>query len=107
MWYTVLPQDHKSNELTNIIIDPVFLTCLLTLLDLGTRLNKTTGRTSTIDLTLASPNLPTDFTIRIPETFSSDHYPVLTTFHMLEDYRNTYQVKEMKLWSLKKERLPA
>ena len=57
MWYTTSQQDQQSFAFAGYILEPDSNLCLITACDLGTRLNVTNGKNSTLDLSLVPYSL--------------------------------------------------
>ncbi|KZR96595.1 Uncharacterized protein APZ42_008980, partial [Daphnia magna] len=55
--------------------------CLITPKDLRTRVDPSTGKQSTIDLTFVSPRLAATATVRKGPHLGSDHFPLITTLN--------------------------
>lgn len=55
--------------------------CIITPIDLGTRVDPSSGKNSTIDLTFTSPGLAATATIKLGPYLGSDHFPVITTLN--------------------------
>ncbi|KAK2716690.1 uncharacterized protein LOC136039113 [Artemia franciscana] len=103
MWDSTSSPNHNSNLLADFITDPQNMVCLITPIDLGTRLNPLNGKTSTIDLTIASLDLSVDFEVVIPSPFDSDHFPVMSVLNF-----SAYRLQLMKSvsWKFRKESWP-
>lgn len=103
MWDSTSSPNNNSNLLADFITDPQNMVCLITPIDLGTRLNPLNGKTSTIDLTIASLDLSVDFEVVIPSPFDSDHFPVMSVLNF-----SAYRLQLMKSvsWKFRKESWP-
>ncbi|KAK2727873.1 hypothetical protein QYM36_008373 [Artemia franciscana] len=103
MWDSTLSPNHNSNLLADLITDPQNMVCLITPIDLGTRLNPLNGKTSTIYLTIASLDLSVDFEVVIPSPFDSDHFPIMSMLNF-----SAYRLQLMKSvsWNFRKESWP-
>ncbi|KAK2724151.1 hypothetical protein QYM36_000869 [Artemia franciscana] len=103
MWDSTSSPNHNSNLLADFITDPQNMVCLITPIDLGTRLNPLNGKTSTIDLTIASLDLSVDFEVVIPSPFDSDHFPIMSMLNF-----SAYRLQLMKSvsWKFCKESWP-
>ncbi|KAK2713815.1 hypothetical protein QYM36_009633 [Artemia franciscana] len=103
MWDSTSSPNNNSNLLADFITDPQNMVCLITPIDLGTRLNPLNGKTSTIDLTIASLDLSVDFEVIIPSPFDSDHFPVMSVLNF-----SAYRLQLMKSvsWKFRKESWP-
>ncbi|KAK2709141.1 hypothetical protein QYM36_012960 [Artemia franciscana] len=89
--------------IADFITDPQNMICLITPIDLGTRLNPLNGKTSNIDLIIASLDLSVDFEVVIPSPFDSDHFPVMSVLNF-----SAYRLQLMKSvsWKFRKESWP-
>ncbi|KAK2703347.1 hypothetical protein QYM36_018140 [Artemia franciscana] len=103
MWDSTSSPNHNSSLLADFITDPQNMVCLITPIDLGTRLNPLNGKTSTIDLTIASLDLSVDFEVVIPSPFDSDHFPVMSVLNF-----SAYRLQLMKSvsWKFRRESWP-
>jgi Endonuclease-reverse transcriptase len=70
--------DFIANEDEMILITPK---------ELGTRVNPSTGSTSTIDLTMVSSDLALDAEVKVGPYIGSDHLPVHLTLNLLPTRR--------------------
>ncbi|KAK2723603.1 hypothetical protein QYM36_002070 [Artemia franciscana] len=78
LWNDSHTEDGKAKELIDILIDPEKQIALATPKNLATRLNKTTGGTTTLDLTIISTELATDLAVYSKNDFDSDHFIIFT-----------------------------
>ena len=82
IWDSNSSPNCNSNLLADFITDPQNMVCLVTPVDLGTKLNPTNGRTSTIDLAIASVNLAAGCEVDIASQIESDHFPIMSAFEL-------------------------
>ena len=78
LWNDSHTEDGKAKELIEILIDPDERIALATPKNLATRLNKTIGKTTTLDLTIVSSELAADLTVYSKDDFDSDHFIIFT-----------------------------
>ena len=77
MWGTTSQQDQQSFAFADYILEPDSNLCLITPCDLGTRLNVTNGKYSTLDLSLVSYSLALSQHVKLAGAVEFDHLPLI------------------------------
>lgn len=100
-WESNAVLNRGGNEIWNTLCE-VDNALLVTPRDLGTRIDPSSGKTSTIDLLFASPTIAFDLKVSLGPNIGSDHRPVRSTFNepAIPHYNRPTR------WLLDKERWP-
>ncbi|KAK2702764.1 hypothetical protein QYM36_018634 [Artemia franciscana] len=96
MWDTTSKQDQQSFAFAYYILEPDSNLCLITPCDLGTRVNVTNGKYSTLDLSLVSYSLPLNQHVELAGAVESDHLPLIGQLEESIDY---LEFKRTKMWN--------
>jgi exonuclease III len=80
LWESSPTENVAGKSIGNALIESPD-TSLITPMDLGTRINPSSGKLSTIDLIITSPVLALNSTIVLGPHCGSDHLPVITTLN--------------------------
>ena len=104
MWDTSSQQDQQSFAFADYILEPDSNLCLITPCDLGTRLNVTNGKCSTLDLSLVSYSLAQDQHVELTGAVESDHLPLIVQLEESIDY---LELQRTKMWNFSSKKWPS
>jgi len=94
-------QDQQSFEFTDYILEPDSNLCLFPPCDLGTGLNVTNGKYSTLDLSLVSYSLALNHHYELAGAVESDHLPLIVQLEESIDYLELQRTKMQNFCSNK------
>ena len=87
MWDTTSQQDQQSFLFADYILETDSNLCLITPCDLGTRLNISNGKYSTLDLSLVSYSLALNQHVELAGAVEYHHLPLIVQLEESIDYQ--------------------